>query len=496
MRNYLTLLVFFLISFQVLSQVAPPVVPVKNSLEKAVELFSQDPELANASISFQAKLLKTGKVAAELNPLMSLVPASIMKVITTATALEVLGGSYTFKTIIQYTGHIDENCVLHGDIIIKGGGDPALGSKFFTDGDPSEFMDTWALAIRNAGIDSITGNILGDAEVYGWENVPSTWVWGDIGNGYGTAPSGLSIYDNICVLKFNTGAQAGDSAYIECVSPFVPDLEFENEVKADNVNSDNAYIFGAPYSNDRQIKGSLPKGKIGFEVKGAIPDPSFLTAFELRYALAVRGIYNGGGVSTIRIQKLEKKYKEEPRTDLYTNYSPSVSSIVSVTNHYSVNLFAEHLMNQIGLVRYGNAHVGSGTAATVDFWTKKGVDTKGLFISDGSGLSRFDGVSAAHMVGILSYMNRGKYSTSFFNSLPVAGKSGTLSTIGKGTSAQGKIYAKSGTMTRVKSYAGYAKTAAGSMMAFTIIVNNFSCTTKQMEKKIEKLMIAMANFNE
>lgn len=493
-------LLFILQAFGVaalFAQVPAPVVPEKNLIEKAIATLVSDPELTNAAISFQVKSLKSGKIVAEHNPDLSLVPASIMKLITTATALEILGGAYTFKTELQYTGQLDTiKRILYGDLYIKGGGDPTLGSKYFAKDNPGAFLTDWALAVKALGIDSITGNIIADAEIYGWENVPSTWVWGDIGNGYGTAPNGLSIYDNICVLKFNTGSKAGDTAYIECINPFVPDLEFFNEVRADNTNSDNAYIFGAPYSNARQIKGSLPKGKEGFEVKGSIPDPSFLTAFELRHALGENGIVVGGKTTTVRLLKMEKSYQENDRVSFYVHKSPGLAGIVSVTNHYSVNLFAEHMINQVGLVTTGNAHVISGTTAAINFWAKKGIDTKGLYISDGSGLSRFDGVSASHMVSILSYMNSSKSSTTFFNSLPIAGKSGTLATIGKGTAAQGKIFAKSGTMTRVKSYAGFAKNNSGNMMAFTIIINNYNCTTKEIERRIEKVMVAMANFNE
>lgn len=476
-------------------QTATSSVPELNSIEKAFEKFRADAELKNASITFQVKSLSDNKSLAEFNPAMSIVPASIMKVITTATALELLGGGYSFKTHLQYSGYIDENCVLHGNIYIQGGGDPTLGSKYFTDGDPSLFMDDWALLIRNAGIDSVTGAVIGDAEIYSWENVPSTWVWGDIGNGYGTAPSGLSIYDNICVLRFNTGSDAGDSAVIECMQPYIPDLEFENDVKADNVNNDNSYIYGAPYSYSRQIRGSLPKGKEGYEVKGSIPDPSYLAAFELEYALNRRGVGIGNRATTVRMQKINGSNSDEERKTIYTNYSPSLISIINITNLYSVNLFAEHLVNQIGVVKYGHGHVGSGTAAVLDFWSRKGIDTEGLYLSDGSGLSRFDAVSASHMVAILTAMYNGKNSATFLKTLPVAGKSGTLSYIGKGTSAQGRVFAKSGTMTRVKSYAGYVKTVGGKMLVFTIIVNNFNCTTRQMEKKLEKLFVAMANFS-
>lgn len=497
LMNFRILALVFLLPLLAFPQVKSPLLlkdTAKNPLEQAVDDFLLDPDLKNAAFSFYAYDLKTNKVLADKNGTMSIVPASCMKLITTATALEVLGANYRFKTQIQYSGFIDENCVLHGDLYIRGGGDPTLGSKFFTNDDPSAFLNDWALAVRDAGIDSVTGNIIADAEIYGWEMVPSTWTWGDIGNGYGAAPSGISIYDNTCVLRFNTGEKAGDTAHIECIQPYVPELEFINEVYAANTSEDNSYIFGAPYSYDRIVKGTLPKGREAFEVKGTIPDPSYLAAFEFHHALSKWGIAVGGHSTTVRMLKIQGKYSEQKRVDIHTHQSPTVASIVAVTNLYSVNLFAEHLMNQIGLIRYGNATVGSGTAATTEFWAKRGMDVKGFFISDGSGLSRFDAVSAMHFVEMLKIMTRSKNFSILEKSLPVAGKSGTLSNFCRGTRAAGKVWAKSGTMTRVKAYTGFAKAKNGNKIAFSVIVNNYSCSARQMEKKLEKIALAMVDW--
>ncbi len=463
-----------------------------NSLEKAIKNFYSDASLKNASISFNVVNTADNSVIASYNPNQSLVPASTMKLVTTATALEVLGGGYTFSTTIQYSGTIDSNCVLHGDVFVKGGGDPALGSKYFTD-HYEGFLDKWALELRNAGIDSVTGRVIADAEIFSWDMVPSTWSWGDIGNHYGAGPSGLTIYDNVCVLHFQSGATAGDSTYISCVNPYVPGLEFYNEVESSNGSGDDAYIFGAPYETDRYVKGKIPKGKDDFEVKGTIPDPAYLTAFEFYTSLYKWGVSCGGGVTTVRDLKLDNKYREEIRTDVYSTTSPSVSSIVYWVNLISMNLFAEHLINTIGLKKYGTGSVDAGTSSTTEYWKKKGVDMTGFYMNDGCGLSRFNAISAKHFTDILYKM---KSNSTFEKSLPVAGKSGTLSHLCKGTTAQGNVKAKSGTMTRVKSYAGYATSKSDKKLAFSIIVNNHNCTTRELEKKLEKIMVALADYNE
>jgi serine-type D-Ala-D-Ala carboxypeptidase/endopeptidase (penicillin-binding protein 4) len=493
-RNICLAIFLTLTSVAGLAQVTAQTPITKNNVEIAVEALRNDPELKNSAITFYCYDITAKKVVAEYNPDMSVVPASVMKLVTTASALEILGAGYKFKTVLQYTGTIDSNKVLHGDLIIKGGGDPTLGSKYFNSDDPSLFLQEWTTFIRNAGIDSITGRVIADPGIYSDEMVPATWAWGDIGNGYGAAPSGLSIYDNICILTFKTGGKAGDSAVIDCIRPYVPDMEFINEVSAGNTTRDESYIFGAPYSNMRLIRGVLPKGQAEYEVKGSLPDPAFLAAFELTYALKQAGIGVGGSATTVRMLQFTGIYPDTKRTEIYAHQSPALASIVYFTNLNSVNLFAEHLINQIGYVRTGSGTVTAGSGSVVDFWTKKGLNTTGMYVTDGSGLSRFDALSGRHLVDILVYMNESKNYSTFEKSLPVAGKSGTLSHLCKGTKAQGNVMAKSGTMTRVKSFAGYVKAKSGNKLAFAVILNNFNCTTKLAEKKLEKILISLAEY--
>jgi D-alanyl-D-alanine carboxypeptidase/D-alanyl-D-alanine-endopeptidase (penicillin-binding protein 4) len=468
-----------------------------NNIEKAIIAFNKDPELKNASFSFLVKDSKSNTVIAAYNPDMSLVPASTMKVVTTAAAFEILGAGHKFKTILQYSGYIDTSCVLHGDIYIKGGGDPALGSRFFKEHyyEP-DFLTEWAYAIRNAGIDSIAGNIIGDADIFGHDPTPTTWIYGDLGNYYGAPPNGLTIFDNTCYLEFKSGAKSGDSTYIVCMQPEVPDMELINTVKSANTTEDNSLIIGPPYRGQRYIKGTIPKNKDEFEVRGSIPDPANQAAFELQMALHSIGIGVSGAYTTTRKLALENKLCDAQRSDLHTQYSPSVGSIIWFVNMNSVNLFAEHLCIAIGQTKYGSPSTTSGCAAITEFWKKKGLDVNGLYMNDGSGLSRHNAISARHLTDIMVYMSKSKNATAFESTLPTAGKSGTLSYVGKKTIIAGNLKAKSGTMQRVKSYSGYVKSKSGKKLAFAMIINNYNCSVKDMVEKFEKLMIAMANYNE
>lgn len=464
-------------------------------LRLAIKNMVADKDLKNASVSFYAMDLDSNKIISGISSSRTLVPASIMKVVTTATALEMMGPAKRFSTFLKYSGEIDSNCTLNGNIYIVGGGDPCLGSPRFSR-HYGDFINKWATEILNLGIDSINGRVIADASVFTEQMIPSTWIWGDIGNHYGAGPCGLSIYDNQCKLTLKSGKK-GDSTLITCVKPYIPNLTFENGVKSMITKKDESYIFGAPYQEHRAIRGGIPLNKEDFEVRGSIPDPAYLAAFELDMELRKIGVRPSNTSTTLRKIKANKgSFVKEKKHIIYTIRSPRLSSIIELTNMYSVNLYAEHLMSQIGLFKYKHGDTGSGTVAVEQFWKSKGMNVEGLHVNDGSGLSRFNAVSSRQMVDLLQLMYSSKNYKIFLNTMPVAGKSGTLRNVGKGSAAVGRVHAKSGTMTRVKSYAGYVTTKNKRHIAFSIIVNNYNCSTVQMKRKMEKVMIKLAEISD
>ncbi len=467
-----------------------------NPLQNYTDEWVEDPFLKNAAISFIAYDLNGMRIIADHNSNMALVPASTMKLVTTATAFEILGSGYRFKTRIQYSGEVDSMGVLHGNIYIKGGGDPSLGSSYYKSFN-ADYLDKWLKAIKDAGIKEIDGHIIGDATIIGDNMTPANWSWGDLGNYYGAPPCGLTIHDNKTTLLFRSGPKAGDSTWMECMEPYVPEMFVYNKVKAATANKDNAYIYGAQYDPMRLAEGSIHLGEEAFKVKASIHDPAYLAAHELESKLAENGILCKYACSTVRRDKIIGNYVDTlERKSIHTLSGASVGNLAYWTNMVSVNLFAEHLFRGIGIRLYGNGSTYSSEKGVRSAWSKRGVNMTGFQMTDGSGLSRANAVSARHLMRILKYMNKSKYKDSFRKTLSVAGKSGTLSSIGRGTRAANNLMGKSGSMTRVRSYAGYVKTASGRQLAFAIIVNNYTCTGYQMKQRLQKLMVKMANYNQ
>lgn len=493
MKNILIAIISVFAGYQALCQTEGQTAKPNNNVQNYAEKIMEYSMLKHSAFSFYVKDIKSGELVADYNGEMSLTSASTMKLVTTATACQILGRGYNFETKLMYSGEIDSFGTLHGDLYIIGGGDPTLGSKYYNEeGHERDFLVQWADSIYNYGICKIDGRVIADGSLYHYQGVPSGWVWGDIGNYYGAGPAGLTIFDNMCRLHFETGSNHGDSTVLHCVTPYIPGISIRNYVTAANSSSDNAYVYGAPYSNDWFVRGSIPKGEEDFQVKASIPDPEYIAAIELDYALEERGIDVTYAPTTVRSLSVEKEFKRPDTKEVLTHYSPSLASIMDITNKYSVNLFAEHILCQISVSRAGYGSTYNGAAICENYW--EGKIGKGLFMTDGSGLSRSNAVSAKFLVKMLAYMNKTSSGDGFRSSLAVAGKSGTMSYLCRGTSASGKVCGKSGTMTRVKSYAGYVDTDSGKTLAYAMIINNHMCSNRQITKYFQQMMVHMVNF--
>ncbi len=476
------------------AQVAEEPVKPNTYVQQYADEIMEKASLKRAAFSFYVKDMNSGAVVAQFNENMAIPSASTMKLVTTATATQFLGRGYVFKTKLMYTGSLDTTSgILHGDLYIIGGGDPTLGSRYYNDeGHERDFLYQWAEEIKAAGIKEVDGRIIADGSKYNYDGVPSGWVWGDLGNYYGAGPAGLTIFDNMCKLHFSTPTTAGQQTELTCITPYIPGLEVENRVKSADSKSDNAYVYGAPFSLDWFVEGSIPKNREDFTVKASIPDPEFVVAIEFDQVLGESGVHVCYAPTTRRQLNKNIPFETPKMTLIHEHQSPSLASIMNWVNKKSVNLFAEHVLCEISYKQSGYGSTHNGAQYCMNYWQNK--IGNGLFMTDGSGLSRSNAVSASFLVRLLTYMHKTKAGESFKSSLAVAGKSGTMAGMGRGTSAAGRVYGKSGTMTRIKSYAGYVDTQNGKKLAYAMIINNHSCSNAQIKKYFQFLMVKMARY--
>jgi D-alanyl-D-alanine carboxypeptidase/D-alanyl-D-alanine-endopeptidase (penicillin-binding protein 4) len=495
MKKLLTILILLI---TVLISAQKKAIKLQNHLvNKELTKLKADNDLKNAAISFYAIDTKTREIIAEMNPNMSMVPASTQKLFTTATVLELSGTEYRYKTKIQYSGKIDKTKkILYGNIYIKGGGDPTLGSKYFYKARQFDFIKNTITEIKKAGINSIIGSVIADASIYSYEIASPKWLWEEVGNYYGVAANGLTVHDNLYEVHFKSPSLAGKPTKVIKINPIIPNLKMYNEAFSANVrNNSETFIYGAPYTYSRFIRGPVPKGKESY-IKGAIPDPAYYLAWRFQQEMDSLGIICTKKASTIRLLELNGDTIKDKRITLKTIYSPKIIDIINKVNKNSNNLFAEHLLYYIGYLKNKEGSLYSGTSAIYNFWRTKGMDTDGLRLYDGSGLSRINSISAKQFVFLLNYMKtKSKYYSHFYNSLPMAGKSGTLKSLGRNTSIAGNLHAKSGSVARVRAYAGYVKTKSGRELAFSVNISNYNCSSWEIKKKITALMVAMAGLS-
>jgi D-alanyl-D-alanine carboxypeptidase/D-alanyl-D-alanine-endopeptidase (penicillin-binding protein 4) len=453
----------------------------KTELQKLL----QQPEYKNATVGIQIMDLESEKPLFELNADKLMIPASTLKIVTSATALEILGADYHFQTKIGYTGDLLKTNEIKGDLIVLGGGDPTLGSEYFNQFESCrDFVKIWVQKIKAAGIHKITGDIIFDGSVYDSEKIPSTWIWGDIGNYYGAGAGALTCYDNFFRITFKSPKEVGEKTEIVSVTPNIEGLEIINEVVSSDDNRDLAYVFGSPLDKKRVIRGTIPKDRKAFTIKAAMHHPEELLAEALLNQLAKEGIFISGEV------KFETVNKNQFHT-IYIHQSPKLDEIVKVLNHESVNLFAEHLVLQIAAEKAGLGNREQGLKLVREFWDSKGIDTHNLVMEDGSGLSHFNAVSPAQINSILIYMEgKSENREAFFYSLPSAGN-GTIKSFSADSFPQNTLKAKSGSMTRLRCYAGYLHADSGKNIAFTLMFNHFSGTHSNLIKEIENLLVTI-----
>lgn len=462
----------------------------QNTIEKLMDDWSKDKALINGTHAFCILNAADGTIVKEHNAHTSVIPASTLKIVTTAAALEILGKYYRYETKIYFTGSFDKTTgILNGDIIIKGSGDPTLNSEHFkSKTDTTDITDKWADILIKKGLKELKGNIIADASCYE-KYIPANWIWGDISNYFGVAPCGLSFNDNLYGIIFTSG-ETGSKAKIKEIRPEYSTIKLQHEasVKAAG-KEDEAYVTGDPFGFKRVISGTIPPNKAALEVRAALPDPALLCAEFLQHSLNHAGVITPSLCATTNYNPENEELKKE-KTLMHTHLSAAIEKIIYYTNLYSNNLFCETLLRTIGK---GNAYYGIEKVR--EFWKQKGLEINELYMVDGNGLSRANTITTSFEANLLFKMYHDSLNYKpFYNSLPQAGYSGSMRNIGNGTYIEKNMRAKTGYINRARGYSGYVKTKSGKDLCFSVLFNNYTCTPKEMKLKIEQFLVALAEL--
>jgi len=447
-----------------------------------------DPLLAKAQFGISVRNAVSGAVLYEWNGNKSFTPASNLKLFTTSEALLLLGPDYTFKTPLLYTGEVI-NGVFNGTLKITGSGDPTLGSGLQTPGNSgyAEMIRIWVTKLKEMGITSFSGKLILDPLVFEYNSIPTDYTWGDIGNYYGAGSYGINLNDNQYFLTLKPGINVGDPTEILSLEPWDSSWTFNNHIVTGTASSgDKSVIYSSPYASEVFAEGSVPMGK-PYTVKGSLPDPAMLLGNMLIEEIKKQGIAWKG---TCEVLKQGEEFQTNGNwKTLYVEQSVRLSSIVKLTNTTSNNVYAECLLKACGSSK---GLKPSGTASAVTYLKKYvqsiGIDTAGMVIRDGSGMSPFNSISPNQLTALLSNMqDKG----AFVRSIPVAGKEGTVAHICIGTNDQ--IRLKSGTMNGTTCYSGYVKANSGITYCVSFMVNKHEAKNRIIQKLLEKGILILLN---
>jgi D-alanyl-D-alanine carboxypeptidase/D-alanyl-D-alanine-endopeptidase (penicillin-binding protein 4) len=428
-------------------------------LAKAFQQLQQDKQAESALSSVCVLDAQSGEVIFASNEHIGLATASTLKTITSATAFYLLGVDFSYDTQLAYTGQINSDGVLNGDIYIIGAGDPSLGSSRYEQNNADRLLKNWTEAVKKLGIKKINGQIIADDSAFGSASVPTGWIWQDIGNYYGAGGNSLCWQENQFDIKLKPGSKAGDSVQILAVDSIYPRLKIVNELKTGTIGSgDQAYAFLAPYTQIAYLRGTWGLGIAKNGISLSNPDPASHLAHLFSKYLNHQGLSSTKPSTSSRLLNTEKSTQSAHKNIFYHSYSPTLAQIIYWFNKKSINLYGEQLLKTIAQKQGLSPSTENGAQALIDFWTARGIKQSALNVKDGSGLSPANRVSTYAMAQILYQAQKEPWFASYIRSFP----------------EYNGMTLKSGNINDVTAYTGYYTNAAGKKYIAVININNYT----------------------
>ena len=462
---------------------SPPPNPVLQ-LEADLNLVTDMPGVRRATWGMAIESLARNERLFGYNAETLMVPASVAKLVSVATAADAVGWDYRFTTTLRASGPI-ESGVLHGDLLVVGSGDPAIGGRGGDD------LSAWIDALKGAGIHRIDGRIVGVDDTFEDPRPGFAWSWDDLGYSTGAIFGALNLAENRLTVTVNPGMFAGAST----------SLAFN--VDAQDLPITNRSVTGAagsaplvwpemrPGEPVLTIAGSVPLGGMPSTLTVSAGNPTVWFARVLRRRLIASGIEVAGPAVDADDVSISPP---DAASIVYTYRSHPLSEIAQPLLKESINLYGEAFerLNASGPLPHTNDQALEGMKQRLTSW---GISADGFQLVDGSGLSRRDVLAPETLVAVLLRMYDPSGMSPWMTALPIAGVDGTLAARMKGTPGENNVRAKTGTMSNVRSLAGYVKTRDGELLAFVAIVNNFEGTGAQANAALDAIAVRLASFS-
>jgi D-alanyl-D-alanine carboxypeptidase/D-alanyl-D-alanine-endopeptidase (penicillin-binding protein 4) len=443
------------------------------------------PGVSRAAWGVAVQSLDRGERLFTLNAGTLLVPASVAKLVTVAAASDAVGWDYRYTTTIQVAGPIVDG-VLRGDLLVVGSGDPSIGGRAGDD------LSSWVEGLKAAGIRRIDGRIIGDDNAIDEPRPQLAWAWDDLGYTTGALFGALNLAENRTTVTIAPGPSAGAPATVT-VDPRLAFRVVTNRVATGPAGSAQlVWPEQRPGEPSLTVAGSIPAAAPPALLAVAVGNPTLWFAGALKARLVRDGIEVTG--EAVDIDDVVPTPARDAAAVIYTHRSRTLAEIAQPLLKDSINLYAEALMrlNAAPGVFPTNDAALDGLRKRLDAW---GISNASYQLVDGSGLSRRDAISADAVFVVLERMADPSGKSPFVTGLPIAGVDGSLSTRMKGTSAENNVRAKTGTMSNIRTLAGYVTTRDGERLAFVILINNFEGTGANANDALDAIAVRLASFS-
>ncbi|MBV4360470.1 D-alanyl-D-alanine carboxypeptidase/D-alanyl-D-alanine endopeptidase [Pinibacter aurantiacus] len=440
---------------------------VKEKLINATNRLEKDTQMKHAVYSLLVIDEKTGNVVFDKNSQVGLATASCLKVVTSATAFELLGKDYRYKTDFAYSKNGDSV-----NIFIVPHGDPSFGSWRYASTKEEVIYKNITAAFAKANINSNKVSSISIVNKdFSRRFFPEGWIWQDVANYYGAGQGALNWRENQFDVLFNTGKQNANPQ-VSKLLPAYADININiEELKTGAKNSgDNTYAYFDPTNNQQiLVTGSVPAEEKDFSISTTYADPvkyfsNFLQFYSNKNA--------GNNLSKPFANIHPANSLPADNTVFYTYYSPSLDSLVYWFLKKSINLYGEALMKTLAFEKKGFGATDEGVNILQDFWQQKGIDKTSLNIMDGSGLSPQNRVTTDALVKVLRYAKQQPWFSSYYNSFP----------------EYNGMKLKSGTIGGVKGFCGYHTSKDGNKYIIAFLINGFNGPSASVVAKMYEVL--------
>lgn len=437
----------------------------------------------------------TGEVLFARHPASYFTPASNTKLFTTALAMAVLGPDFRFRTTVEARGALDARGRLRGELALVGRGDPSLSNRVYPfekevvrDGPPEKILAALADRAVAAGLREVEGEIVADASWLPCERYPAGWAVSDMTAGYGAPVSALTLHDNALEVAVAPGMAIGQPAWF-AVEPWAAFYEFINELETVAAGGPRRLrALREPGSRRVVLRGTVPADAEPVSFPLAVEEPGEHAAALFARLLEQRGVRHYGRVR-VRCAP-EAPPPAVPRV-LAEHLSPPLAELVALVNKISQNLHAELLLRAAARERTGDGSLAAATRLRDDWLASIGLRADDVQLRDGSGLARHSLLTPQATVALLAWVARQPWAEQYIAGLPVAGVDGTLAERMRETVAAGRIHAKTGTLANSNALSGFATTASGRRLVFSMFGNLHALSGRDATGVLDALCLAM-----